>query len=62
EQAQEFVEDAYPALQVSSATVAATESWLGGDSRPPGLRRLVGEGKDGIVRALAARARDASSG
>jgi aminopeptidase N len=60
EQAQEFVEAAYPSLQVNDATVAATDEWLGSDSRPPGLRRLVGEGRDGIVRALAARARDAA--
>jgi aminopeptidase N len=61
EQAQEFVQAAYPALQISPDTVAATDRWLEADSRPPGLRRLVGEGKDGIVRALAGRDRDASA-
>ncbi|MDQ7905589.1 aminopeptidase N [Phytohabitans sp. ZYX-F-186] len=59
EPAQEFVILAYPAYQVSEATVAATEAWLAQPGHPAPLRRLVAEGKDGVVRALKARARDA---
>ncbi|MEH1129950.1 aminopeptidase N [Micromonospora sp. CPCC 206061] len=61
EPAQEFVMLAYPAYQVSEATVAATEAWLTQEGHPAPLRRLVAEGKDGIVRALRARLRDASA-
>jgi len=62
EPAQEFVELAYPAQHVSEATVAATDAWLAGADRPPPLRRLVAEGRDGVVRALRARAKDAAAG
>jgi aminopeptidase N len=58
EQAQEFVEGAYPNLQISAETVAASEAFLADTSRPWPLRRLVAEGRDSVVRALAARARD----
>ncbi|BCB84620.1 aminopeptidase N [Phytohabitans suffuscus] len=61
EPAQEFVILAYPAYQVSEATVAATDAWLAQQGHPAPLRRLVAEGKDGVVRALKARARDALS-
>jgi aminopeptidase N len=58
EPAQEFVELGYPAYQVSDDTIAATDAWLAEPGRPAPLRRLVGEGKDGVVRALRARAKD----
>ena len=61
EPAQEFVEGAYPSLQVTEQTVAATDEWLAAAGRPTSLRRLVAEGKDGVVRALAARAKDAAA-
>ncbi|MFG2038517.1 aminopeptidase N [Dactylosporangium sp. NPDC048998] len=61
EPAAEFVELGYPAYQVSEDTVARTEAWLATPDRPAPLRRLVGEGRDGIVRALRARARDAAA-
>jgi aminopeptidase N len=61
EPAAEFVELAYPAYQVSEETVARTEAWLATPDTPAPLRRLVGEGRDGIVRALRARAKDASA-
>ncbi len=61
EPAQEFVVYGYPSLQVSEATVAATDAWLAIDGNPAPLRRLVAEGKDGVVRALAARAKDATA-
>ncbi len=60
EPAQEFVELAYPSLQVSQEIVALTDAWLADTSRPAPLRRLVQEGRDGITSALRARARDAA--
>ncbi|MFK3983581.1 aminopeptidase N [Micromonospora sp. NPDC050397] len=61
EPAQEFVVLAYPAYQVSADTIAATDNWLAQEGHPAPLRRLVSEGRDGVVRALAARARDAAA-
>ncbi|RLK13244.1 aminopeptidase N [Micromonospora sp. M71_S20] len=61
EPAQEFAQLAYPAYLVDDETVAATDAWLAGDGHPTSLRRLVGEGRDGVVRALRARERDARS-
>ncbi|MEH0828038.1 MULTISPECIES: aminopeptidase N [unclassified Micromonospora] len=59
EPAQEFVQLAYPSYLVEEDTVAATDAWLAQDGRPASLRRLVAEGRDGVVRALKARERDA---
>ncbi|MGN9812618.1 aminopeptidase N [Micromonospora sp. BQ11] len=61
EPAQEFTQLAYPAYLVDDETVAATDAWLAGEGHPAPLRRLVAEGRDGVVRALAARARDTQS-
>ncbi|HYN96414.1 MAG TPA: aminopeptidase N [Pilimelia sp.] len=61
EPAQEFLMLAYPSFQVSDETVAASDAWLGRDGLPAPLRRLVAEGRDGVVRALKARARDADA-
>jgi aminopeptidase N len=47
--------------QVGHETVAATEEWLAAPERPSSPRRLVAEGKDGVVWALAARAKNAAS-
>jgi aminopeptidase N len=62
EPAQEFAMLAYPAYQVSEETVALTDAWLAGAGHSPSLRRLVAEGRDGVLRALKARAKDASAG
>ncbi|HKS98155.1 MAG TPA: aminopeptidase N [Rugosimonospora sp.] len=62
EPAQEFVELAYPALQVNEETVAATDAWLAGPDHAAPLRRLVNEGRDGVLRALRARVTDATAG
>ncbi|MET8148248.1 aminopeptidase N [Actinoplanes sp. NPDC049668] len=62
EPAQEFAMLAYPAYQVSEETVALTDAWLAEDGHTPSLRRLVAEGRDGVLRALKARAKDASAG
>jgi len=58
EPAQEFVSLAYPAYQVSDETVALTDAWLARDGHNQSLRRLVAEGRDGVLRALKARATD----
>jgi len=48
----------YPSWAVSERTLEATDAWLAGGDHPPALRRLVQEGRDGVERALRARARD----
>jgi aminopeptidase N len=56
ERAQPVVVGLFPAWAVEQETVAAADAWLDDDqSRPAALRRLVSEGRAGIVRALAAR-------
>jgi aminopeptidase N len=62
EPAQEFLVLGYPTYQINTATVAATDEWLAHDGHAPPLRRLVAEGRDGVVRALRARERDAAAG
>ena len=59
--AQEFVEGAYPILQINAETLRATEAWLAVPGKPAALRRLVAEGRDSVVRALAGRAVDAAA-
>jgi aminopeptidase N len=49
----------YPALLASEATIAATNEFLERDDVPSGARRLIGEGRDGVQRALRAQERDA---
>ena len=61
EPAQEFTQLAYPAFQISQETVALTDAWLAEDGHPASLRRLVAEGRDGVLRALQARAKDAGA-
>jgi aminopeptidase N len=50
----------FPAWAVDKATVDAADAWLADPDHPPALRRLVSEGRAGIVRALAAREFDRS--
>jgi aminopeptidase N len=59
ERAQPTVIGLFPSWAVDSETVAAADAWLEGD-HPAALRRLVSEGRAGIVRALAAREFDRS--
>jgi len=61
EPAQEFVFLAYPSHQISQETIATTDAWLARPEPPAPLRRLVAEGRDGVQRALRARARDAAA-
>jgi aminopeptidase N len=53
-----LVSGLYPRLGVGSDVVAATDAYLASPDVPPGLRRLLIEGRDDVLRALAARARD----
>ena len=59
ERAQPVVQVLFPSWAISPETVTAADEWLAGD-HPPALRRLVSEGRAGIVRALAARKFDGS--
>ena len=49
----------YPMLIVEPDTVQLTDEFLAREGLNPALRRLVGEGRDGVQRALRARAADA---
>lgn len=60
ERAQPTVLGLFPAWAVARETVEAADAWLADDAHPPALRRLVSEGRAGIVRALAAREFDQS--
>jgi aminopeptidase N len=62
EMAQQIVVGLYPALQVSQATLDATDAWLAEADPAPALRRLVVENRAGVERALKARAADAAAG
>jgi aminopeptidase N len=55
ERAQPVALGLYPSWAVAQETVAASDEWLADESHPPALRRLVSEGRAGILRALAAR-------
>jgi aminopeptidase N len=50
----------YPAAVVDRAVVERTDRHLASDDLPPAVRRLLLEGRDGVVRALRARERDAA--
>jgi aminopeptidase N len=56
--AQEFALLAYPSYQVAEETVRLSDAWLADSDEPAPLRRLIAEGRDGVARALRARARD----
>jgi aminopeptidase N len=58
ERAQPVALGLYPSWSVTEETVTASDEWLADESHPPALRRLVSEGRAGILRALAARAFD----
>jgi aminopeptidase N len=60
ERAQPVVLGLFPSWAVERATVEAADAWLADETRPPALRRLVSEGRAGVVRALAAREFDES--
>ncbi|MBW0091361.1 aminopeptidase N [Pseudonocardia sp. KRD-184] len=60
EHAQAVVIGLFPSWAVEQTTVDAADAWLADESHPPALRRLVTEGRAGIVRALGAREFDRS--
>ncbi len=59
ERAQSMVVGLFPSWSITQDTVTAADTWLA-EERPPALRRLVSEGRAGIVRALAAQEFDRS--
>ncbi len=61
EMAQDITALMYPFLLADDETVAATDAFLAGPAQdlPAPARRLVGEGRDGVLRAMRARAKDA---
>jgi aminopeptidase N len=58
EMAQDITVGLFPLFLVDEETVAATDAFLAGELNSA-LRRLVSEGRDGLLRALRARAKDA---
>ena len=61
ERAQPIALGLFPSWSVAATTVEAADGWLADDDHPPALRRLVSEGRAGIVRALAAREFDSEA-
>lgn len=55
-----YVELCYPSLQISQAVVDKTNNWLANEGKDAaaGLKRLLGEARDAMVRALLAQAKD----
>ncbi|MBT2213367.1 MULTISPECIES: aminopeptidase N [Actinomadura] len=58
---QTFAEVAYPFLVIEQSTVDRTESYIAEQRPPAALVRLLSEGRDGVARALRARAKDGSA-
>ncbi|MBI1352317.1 MAG: aminopeptidase N [Actinomycetales bacterium] len=61
EMAQAVTMGLYPALLIDEATLAATDAFLAQEGLNSACRRLVSEGRDGVVRAIRARATDAAT-
>ncbi len=57
--AQTITQMLFPYAIIEPATVAAVDAYLAGQDPGPALRRALVEGRDGLVRALRARAKDA---
>jgi aminopeptidase N len=57
--AQYFAVHGYPISVVSLAAISAADDYLASADPPAGLRRLLGEGRDDVARALRCRQRDA---
>lgn len=62
EMAQATLEGLYPLWDISWANVERADALLAREGLPAGLRRIVMEGKDRVVRALKNRAADAGAG
>ena len=59
--AQNIVVGLYPSLLVEPRVVERTDAYLASQEVHPALARLLLEGRDGVVRALRARERDAQA-
>jgi aminopeptidase N len=53
--AQGLVVGLYPSYRIQESTLELTDQFLANGERPPALRRLLSESRDGIVRAMRAR-------
>jgi aminopeptidase N len=60
--AQTITQMLFPATVIDTSTVEATDAYLASQNPTPALRRAVMEGRDGLLRALAARAKDIAAG
>ena len=56
--AQTLTNGLFPALQINQQMVDRTNAFLKSAEIPFGCKRLVGEGRDGLVRAINAQAAD----
>jgi aminopeptidase N len=56
--AQTITQMLFPAAMIEQSTVDATDAYLASTNPTPALRRAVVEGRDGLIRALAAQAKD----
>ncbi|MFD0687707.1 aminopeptidase N [Actinomadura fibrosa] len=59
---QTFAEVAYPFLVIEQSTVDRTDAYIAEERPPAALVRLLSEGRDGVARALRARAKDRAAG
>ncbi len=59
--AQQIVVGLYPSLRIEESTIDRTDRYIAEEEPVPALRRLLVEGRDGVARALRARARDAAT-
>ncbi|MFJ6770091.1 aminopeptidase N [Kitasatospora sp. NPDC091257] len=59
---QQIIVGLYPALQVTAATLEATDAWLASAEPAPSLRRQVVEARAGVERALKAQDADRAAG
>jgi aminopeptidase N len=55
---QGFAQGAYPFLITSQETIDRTDAYIAAENPPSALVRMLAEGRDGVVRALRAQARD----
>jgi aminopeptidase N len=61
ERAQACVLGLFPSWVVEQRCIEAADAWLSTDGHPAPLRRLVSEGRAGVVRAMTARTFDAAT-
>jgi aminopeptidase N len=60
--AQGLVVGLYPSYRIQESTLELTDQFLAAADRPPALRRLLLESRDGVVRAMKARECDRAYG